>query len=583
MPERKETEKLIAEIMSNHFEGLNTPSCVSLGLFAEGDYRYVNRGKIVSILRDNGINAVLYDSPKAQDITKFIVDETGIKTPLLSPQNAVNATHDIIQALVENDIDIAGYALPQTNSSLSYSVIKEKENITKEIIPDERAFIAEQLKQAEKLPAADFTGSQSLFRGGTLGDKPYAVVSSFSRARDCAYGTADIETAKMYTGTDKRSWAGRAHYKEVDGKTYGFLYEYEKADNQKFYDNYGIESRKAGGFYETPIFEHRNKLKGVYLDYNNRIVQIAGADGKYINREWEHFASLHAPVSSNFNSNIVARDNNLKIAAEKGEIRPDWEKSLITENVGEKKATNAADAAIKIEQKLAARETAQIVGKKTKRNFIIAQAAAANAKFDKAVDAAIIKGEQVLNKSKVGKAYSRGTAEIAKSHIVKAVTRKTEKAIGKVAQTTVGRTVTKVVAKTTGSAVGKSILKKIPLVSIGAGCWFAWNRIKNGEYKSAGCEVVSGICGCFPGIGTAASTAIDVGLAAKDIREAIDTAEIDTSPITVPGHKTMPKDLSQQIEERLKAQNIQPAEKNAAKAASPVIKNHIAQKIASSR
>ena len=79
----------------------------------------------------------------------------------------------------------------------------------------------------------------------------------------------------------------------------------------------------------------------------------------------------------------------------------------------------------------------------------------------------------------------------------------------------------KAAAKTAGSAVGKSVIKKIPLVSAAAGCYFAWDRIKDGDWKGACGEVASGVAGCFPGLGTAASAAIDVGLAAKDIKSAV--------------------------------------------------------------
>ena len=79
----------------------------------------------------------------------------------------------------------------------------------------------------------------------------------------------------------------------------------------------------------------------------------------------------------------------------------------------------------------------------------------------------------------------------------------------------------KTVAKTAGKAVGKSVLKKIPLVSIGAGVVFCVQRAKAGDWAGATAEIASGVLGTFPGLGTAASTAIDVGLAGADIHGVI--------------------------------------------------------------
>lgn len=179
----------------------------------------------------------------------------------------------------------------------------------------------------------------------------------------------------------------------------------------------------------------------------------------------------------------------------------------------------------------------------------------ANAKFDAAVDKAIDRGAEKLNNSKVGKAYQKVTTKVAESKAGKAVAKTTSKAVEKVASSTAGKTVGKVVAKTAASAVGKSVLKKIPLVSAGVGAYFAYERLKNGELKAAGCELLSGIAGCFPGIGTAASVAIDVGLATNDIRNVVkgsknQTAQATPKVLTQPQKKVAPKDLSKQIAQR---------------------------------
>lgn len=193
-----------------------------------------------------------------------------------------------------------------------------------------------------------------------------------------------------------------------------------------------------------------------------------------------------------------------------------------------RKATATASA--KMEEKLVARGgmevTKQVTAKTVKKKTsVLATAAAANAKFDKAVDKAIEKGAEKINNSKVGKAYGKTVTKIANTKTGKAVATATKTAANKVANTAVGKAtgkvVGKVVSKTVGTTVGKSVLKKIPLVSAAAGAYFAYNRIKNGEWGAACCEFVSGVAGCFPGVGTGISLALDGGLATNDIYNAV--------------------------------------------------------------
>jgi len=73
------------------------------------------------------------------------------------------------------------------------------------------------------------------------------------------------------------------------------------------------------------------------------------------------------------------------------------------------------------------------------------------------------------------------------------------------------------VAKVGAKAVGKSLLKKIPGVSILAGGAFAAQRAMQGDWLGAGGELLSGVAGTIPGVGTAASVGIDAALAARDM------------------------------------------------------------------
>lgn len=232
----------------------------------------------------------------------------------------------------------------------------------------------------------------------------------------------------------------------------------------------------------------------------------------------------------------------------------------------------------KFEQKLAAKsgtEAAKLTTQQVaKQKGVIAKAAAANAKFDKAVDAAIDKGARALNNTKVGKTYEKAAKAVSKTAVAKTVGKTVGKVTQKAAKTAVGKAVTKTIAKTAGSAVGKSVLKKIPLVSLGAGAWFAWDRIKDGDWKGACGELASGALGCFPGVGTAASTAIDVGLAAKDISQVVAENNQNQSSVQTDVKATLakkaPKDLSQKIEARIKEENTAKQESTSVKKLTPI-------------
>ncbi len=89
---------------------------------------------------------------------------------------------------------------------------------------------------------------------------------------------------------------------------------------------------------------------------------------------------------------------------------------------------------------------------------------------------------------------------------------KTPKA-GAKAGTNVG---TKAVGGTVAKTAGKSLLKKIPGVGIVAGVAFGAQRASKGDYVGAGLEVASGLLGSVPIVGTAASVALDAGLAVRD-------------------------------------------------------------------
>jgi len=107
------------------------------------------------------------------------------------------------------------------------------------------------------------------------------------------------------------------------------------------------------------------------------------------------------------------------------------------------------------------------------------------------------KGAQVLTK-KIGK---EGAEKIAKEGA--------EKVGKKIAKTGIKKAAKK--------GLGKAVAKKIPLLGLGLGAVFAAQRAMSGDFAGAAMELASGAASTVPGLGTAASVAIDAALIAKDV------------------------------------------------------------------
>lgn len=78
----------------------------------------------------------------------------------------------------------------------------------------------------------------------------------------------------------------------------------------------------------------------------------------------------------------------------------------------------------------------------------------------------------------------------------------------------------KAAAKIGGKSLAKSLLKKLPGIGLIAGLGFAAGRLMDGDALGALGEVASGLVSIVPGLGTAASIAIDAALAARDVANA---------------------------------------------------------------
>ena len=151
------------------------------------------------------------------------------------------------------------------------------------------------------------------------------------------------------------------------------------------------------------------------------------------------------------------------------------------------------------------------------------------------------KMDKFLNRSKKLSSSKEALSRIGKKKILC-------KSSSKVLAKTAAKSATKATSKILGKAALKSIIKKIPVVSLAAGCVFAYQRIKDGDWKGAIGEVASGALGCIPGVGTAASVAVDAGLATRDIYNEHQVSSDNIKEVQTP--QIVPQQLRHDIDQR---------------------------------
>jgi hypothetical protein len=113
-----------------------------------------------------------------------------------------------------------------------------------------------------------------------------------------------------------------------------------------------------------------------------------------------------------------------------------------------------------------------------------------------------------------------------------------------------GETVAKKAAQEGAEMAGKSLLKKIPLIGAGMGLFFGAQRALMGDFTGAALEIASGAASTVPGLGTAASVAIDSALIAKDLG-AFDSA----TPTKASVPKSAPRVSKPQVSTRVATEN----------------------------
>ena len=322
-PMNEDIQGQLQIVLSDHFERINQPTAVSLGLHLKDK----TVEDVVNLLRANGIDAVpFYDKRVQDDLSCFIVDGTGIRSPFFEKtEETVQATKDMFEVMSENSIETSR-ALPITKANLVPAVSNQPIEPVIDVSkgnPETQNYISSVLNYTceymNESVVPDEKSKTHLYHGG-LNAEPYAITSP-RRYRDCVYGTKLFSEAIEYS---KGSNKGSLTLKEIDGKSYGFIVAY-KNNGQECYDMAGAErpfaSRKERGTedrpenradYETPILEERNPVEAVYLRIDDKIYQIADENGyfKKDGIDFEEFAKLHKPSNTTeLNDYMVCRNN----------------------------------------------------------------------------------------------------------------------------------------------------------------------------------------------------------------------------------------------------------------------------------
>lgn len=342
----------IRNTLSNYWENLDEPCAVAIPVCTQGDKIKTNPqiiNQVVSTLRKNGIDAVSMFDNEAVQTDKFVVNDTGILTPYMSPQDALKATAFICDTCLEAGLEMGGHSNLLTNDSLLYTasstfgsswdktlnvaetskqsqkyneILDRRGNITDFInqMVSEAKSNSQTINEAEDYRDNLKNGYNHIWRGATSGGKPFAVISK-NNNRKVGYGTPNLTVASVYTGClQSMSGTGGATYQATsDGNNYGFLYEYQSmGDEQIYYPDSGLQKAEngvAGGTkedyeqngviandsdYETPILPHRNKLKAIYLHVGRK-----GLNGEEIGTTYDRGIDQVYKIEINENGKAV--------------------------------------------------------------------------------------------------------------------------------------------------------------------------------------------------------------------------------------------------------------------------------------
>lgn len=352
MHEISEWNKQYLENSLRYVKDLRKPCAIMINTFVSREQSNASRFmysstvseclKITNLLREKGIDAVPIFSEEASDPSKTIVSATGIQTPVLRPRQASKAAKEIMDIIYTQKnnwyLNELGMAMPveiEQFAPVSYTSknfykktlepdlnpkaaqVREKYGFDLEYEICKSALDSSKLIQASKLCKQKGASITKLYRGGSLGDNPYAILTT-KEGKSLAYATPDVGTALMYTGVSGSygSTCKAVSSLNNDSIKFGFLYEYAPDKNIVLFKDWDIEQGHLPEkdlrpeHTETPVFPQKNKLNNIYLH-----LRKDGQDVLYPldleNKKHKAFLELYSPADTSCRGYMIERRNKI--------------------------------------------------------------------------------------------------------------------------------------------------------------------------------------------------------------------------------------------------------------------------------
>ena len=246
-----------------------------------------NCNALVEHLRRRRYPAVSYQDPAAVYPGTIVVSNTGVQMPFMEPQKARSFAKQLLHDIEESKIAMPlSYALGIRIEQLSPPVLKAQEEEPR--FPFTRHPDGEMLKYLQYRFGKDFIErcnkyawdngedvTQRLKQEHNAADMNEPIYSGRQLALEkyASHPRNDLEARNIIFGT--LSFANAWRY----AKEQGFVHRFSKAENQKYYIDYGVEQGELFTLnpidqIETIVIPDKNEYLGVELNLKTRSFDI---------------------------------------------------------------------------------------------------------------------------------------------------------------------------------------------------------------------------------------------------------------------------------------------------------------------
>ena len=246
-----------------------------------------NCDELVMYLKEHDFMAVSYQDPAAVYPGTIVVSNTGVQMPFMEPQKARSFAKQLLRDIEESKIAMPlSYALGIRIEQLSPPVLKPQEEEPR--FPFTRHPDGEMLKYLQYRFGKDFIERCNKYAWNNGEDitprlkqehnaadmsEPICSGRQLALERYASHPRNDLEARNIIFGT--LSFANAWRY----AKEQGFVHKFGKAEDQKYFDDYGVERGELFTLnpvdqIETIVIPDRNEYLGVELNLKTRSFEI---------------------------------------------------------------------------------------------------------------------------------------------------------------------------------------------------------------------------------------------------------------------------------------------------------------------